>query len=222
MACNLINAYAAAGNDCKITMAGTGSRAYVFNKDDWKTAIDENADPSITDGTVPTTKGFPKPGKYGFYGLDDEGEVDLDAKAKLNLLKLYAIDIKTDSGQVTSEKGEDNKAASQIGQFVVDGNIEAFNEIARTLAFIDFGMLIERVGGGFYVVMSPWKSAKLNNAYDSGTTFDSDHGFTAQVTASPSEYGVTFLPDGSALAKGLNSTITDDAAKVNESTLNVA
>lgn len=196
MACDLLNAYAATGNSCKISMAGTGTRAYLFLRDEWKAKIDDRVKRKPPHVPNPQTYGLPTPGKYGIYGLDKNGNYDTDAVIKLMLLDLYAIDIKTDSGQVTSEKGEDNKAASQIGQFVIDGNIEAFNEIARSLAFKDFGMIIPKVGGGYYVVMSPWKSAKLQNAYDSGTTFDSDHGFTAQVSASPCEYGVTYLLDG--------------------------
>lgn len=197
MSCNFNNAFKDS-KSCAIAMAGTGDRVYFFDKDKWLTSINNAADDE-SDSSI-TTKGFPKPGYEGFYGNNDDGsDDDKEVIAKLNLLNntnLWAVDIKTDSGQVTSEKSADNEASSQVGTFVVADNIEAFNELAHTLAFVDYGVIIPRVGGGFYVVMSPYKKTTLENNYDSGTTFDSDHGFTATVTASPSEYGVTFLPDG--------------------------
>ena len=205
MSCKYINAFKNA-ESCKITMAGTGDRVYFFDKDEWTTAISNaikggaDAPESVEEGSI-TTEGLPEPGYKGFYGLKDDGTDDEEVIAKLNLLNgkdvtLWAVDIKTDSGQVTSEKSDTNEASSQVGTFVVADNIENFNELAHTLAFVDYGCLIPRVGGGFYVVMSPYKKPTLSNNYDSGTTYDSDHGFTATVTASPCEYGVTFMPDG--------------------------
>lgn len=173
MACNLKSALKDK-NNCKLTMAGTGDRVFFFDKNDLYGE----------DGALPV------PGDGGKY----------EANAFANLQgKLYAVDIKTDSGQVTSAKTAEVEANSQIGTFVVADNIDAFNETAHALAFMDFGCFIPRVGGGYYVIMSPYKKTKLENNYDSGTTYDSDHGFTATVTAAPCEYAVTtWTPENNA------------------------
>lgn len=165
MACNLKSALKDK-TTCKLTMAGTGDRAFFFDK----------ADLYGDDGILPV------PGEGGKY--------DASAFAALQG-KLVAVDIKPDSGQVTSAKTAETEANSQVGTFVVTDNIDNFNETAHALAFIDFGVIIPKVGGGYYIVMSPYKKTKIENNYDSGTTYDSDHGFTVTVTAAPVEYAVT-------------------------------
>ena len=185
--CNVVSAIKAA-DTCKPSMAGTGDKAYFFDKAEWLKRI------STEGATGITTKSLPVPGKNGKLEVDETGQPDAEAKAKMLLLKnfLYKADIKIDSGQVTSESAEGNEANMQKVLFVVDGNVDAFNELAHSLNLIDFGAIIPRVGGGYYVVYSPYKRTQLNNAYDSGTTWDSDHGFTAQVSASPCDYAYTF------------------------------
>ncbi len=165
--CNLKSALKDSGR-CKINMAGTGDRAFFFDKDELIAAIVGHK--------------LPEPGADGKYAED--------AFVKLQGL-LAAVDIKPNSGQVTSEKGAENEASSQVGTFVVCDNIDAFNELEHALRFKDFGCLIPKVGGGFYVIMSPYKKTQLESNYDSGTTYDSDHGFTVTLTAAPSEFGVT-------------------------------
>lgn len=166
MACNLKSALKNQ-TTCKLAMAGTGDRVYFFDKANLLTQ-------DVTS--------YPEPGDGGVY---PEGAFDLLQG------HLYAVDIKTDSGQVTSSKGAEVEANSQVGTFVVTDNIDAFNQTAHALGFIDFGCFIPRVGGGYYVIMSPYKKTKMENNYDSGTTYDSDHGFTVTVTAAPSEYAIT-------------------------------
>lgn len=171
MACDLLSALKDAKR-CKIAMAGTGDRVYFFDKEVLST----------TDGSIP------EPGDGGVY-----------APEAFNSLQgtLAAVDIKTDSGQVTSEKGADNEANSLVGTFVVADNVEKFNELEHALRFKDFGVFIPKVGGGFYVIMSPWKKTTIESNYDSGTTYDSDHGFTVTCTAAPAEYGITtWAPEG--------------------------
>lgn len=167
MACNLLSALKD-DKRCKIAMAGTGDRVFFFDK----------ADLVEAEGAVP------EPGDGGVYATDafnslQEGQ------------KLAAVDIKTDSGQVTSEKGADNEANSLVGTFVVADNVEDFNELEHALRFKDFGVFIPKVGGGYYVIMSPYKKTTIESNYDSGTTYDSDHGFTVTCTAAPAEYGIT-------------------------------
>lgn len=165
MGCNLKSALKDK-TTCKLSLAGTGDRAFFFDK----------ADLYGEDGVLP------EPGDGGKYAAADFAPLQG---------KLVAVDIKSNSGQVTSSKTAETEANSQVGTFVCTDNIDGFNELAHALAFIDFGCLIPRVGGGYYVIMSPYKKTTLENNYDSGTTYDSDHGFTVTVTAAPSEYSIT-------------------------------
>lgn len=183
MACNLISALKDA-KQCKIAMAGTGDRVFFFDKDELLAAISADAEAEV--------KALPEPGDKGIYPAN---------AFKYLEGKLAAVDIKTDSGQVTSEKGADNEANSLVGTFVVSDNVENFNELEHALRFKDFGCFIPKVGGGYYVIMSPYKKSTIESNYDSGTTYDSDHGFTVTVTAAPAEYGITTWNPGEDLSE---------------------
>lgn len=193
MACDLINAWKSTEN-CKLTMAGTGDQMYIFDKKAWLKRITE----AKSAGKGITTASIPEPGKGGWYGKNAEGQEDAEAVAKMELLRgfLVGIDIKTDSGEVTGTKDEGSQASSQAVNFVVDGNIEDFNETAHAMRFTDFGALVPRSNGGYYVVLSAFKSARFSNSFTTGTTYDSDHGHTVTVTAAPTEYDVCFWDPG--------------------------
>lgn len=165
--CNLVSALKDA-EKCKITLAGTGDRVFFFDKDELLTKMEGGK--------------LPEPDESGVYAED--------AFANLQGI-LAAVDIKPDSGQVTSAKSAEVDASSQVGTFIVRDNIEAFNKLEHTLRFKDFGCLIPKPGGGYYVIMSPYKKTTLESNYDSGTTYDSDHGFTVTATAAPVEFGIT-------------------------------
>ena len=203
MACNLLNALKDAKR-CKIAMAGTGDRVVFFDKDALLQKITE--DPEGKYGSA-----LPEPGVGGIY------PPDCAFMALEGLETLAAVDIKTDSGQVTSEKGAENEANSLVGTFVVADNIDNFTQVEHTLRFQNFGAFIPRIGGGYYVIMSPYKKTTLESNFDSGTTYDSDHGFTVTLTAAPAEFGVTtWFPKDS---KGNPIDISAWAIKNNTATL---
>ena len=214
MACDLINAWKSA-DTCKLTMAGTGDQMYLFDKKAWLKRIAE-AKNARTSGI--TMSSLPTPGKGGWYGKNAEGAEDAEAVAKMQLLKGYlvGVDIKTDSGEVTGTKDEGSQASSQAVSFVVDDNIEDFNETAHAMRFTDFGAFVPRANGGYYVVLSAFKSARFSNSFTTGTTYDSDHGHTVTVTAAPTDYDVCFWDPGEDLytwCKGVDQTTVSPEAR---------
>lgn len=150
---------------CSMTMPGTGDTIYVFDIDD-------------TFGDA-----IPNPGDDGFY----------TAAQFANILKsrqaLHKIDIKSDSGQVTSEKGEDTEGRSLVGTAIVDHNIVKFQAMDEAMSFRNMGALFPDNNGNYYVIMSSYKRTQYTSNYDSGTTYDSDHGFTITFTVSPVYFG---------------------------------
>lgn len=169
-------------------MAGTGDQAFAIDKDLWLQKIAEAAK---VEGSKIKSISIPEPGFGGVYGAGEtKGSKDEEVLAKMEILKgmLHGYDIKTDSGEVTSESGEDQQANTCSVKFLIDNNTMDWNEAARVLKQKNFGFVIPDPNGGYFVVLSPVKTAKLNNAFTSGTTWDSEHGHTATVSAAPCTY----------------------------------
>lgn len=163
--------------------AGTGDRIYVFDLDDDVIGQIKDVAPADT----------------GFYNEETFKNV-------LNG-RLYPIDIKTDTGQVTSEKAEDAEGRTLTGTAVIDHSIDRFLAIDAAMAFMNLGVLIPMDDQKCYVIMSPYKRVKYSSNYDSGTTYDSDHGFTITFTVSPVLYGCPMvLLSGSDLRNLMNTT----------------
>lgn len=166
--CNLDKHITRAENQCgKPMFAGTGDRIYIFDMNCFK------------DG-IPAPQG----GKYDadeiLKGLPDTTGNGIQSKC-------YAIDIKSDSGQVTSEKAEGSEFRTLTGTAVIDHHVNTFLAIDRAIAGSNVGVLIpDGTKNSFYVLMSPFgKRTKYSSNYDSGTTYDSDHGFTITFTVAP-------------------------------------
>lgn len=102
--------------------------------------------------------------------------------------KLIAVDIKEQSGQVTSESTPDGGGFSNVCTFTVAKNMEKFAFNLRTLNNVKFGAFCPDGTGGYYAFYSVMGSATISNSGDSGNTFDSEHGHTTTVTAAPMYY----------------------------------
>lgn len=173
MSCNFSHLYRHVKDEpcgAALAMPGTGDTIYVFDID----ACFPDGAPSPQDATKDSNT-------EGFYDA---------ATFKKGLQKgsVIAIDIKADSGQVTSEKNEDNEGRSLVGTAIVDHSIDDFSAIDEAMAFSNIGVLFPDNAGDFYVIMSPFKRTQYTCNYDSGTTYDSDHGFTITFTCSPVLY----------------------------------
>lgn len=164
------------------TPAGTGDRIYVFD-------LDEDGVDVLKDMA---------PANTGFY--------DVDTFISALNGKIYPIDIKTDSGQVTSEKAEDSESRTLTGTAVIDHSIDKFLAIDAAMAFMNLGVLIPIDDKSCYVIMSPYRRVKYSSNYDSGTTYDSDHGFTITFTVSPVLYACPMVKLTAAHLRSMSNT----------------
>lgn len=151
------------GETCENDYAGVGDRVYFARK------ADLTAKPTIEDFNPDTNE-------YKAAAFNDlQG-------------KMYAIDIKPDSGQVTGEGAEGVEGHSNVGTFVVNKNVDAAVAVLRNARMLDCVWFIPDNKGKYYVLYSSAKKARVATNYDSGTTYDSDHGVTATVTVAPCEF----------------------------------
>lgn len=172
ISCNLLNVTRKKSACDKPMFAGTGDRIYVFEMERFKDGI-----PSPCGGLYNTDDIL--------NGISKEGDSD---RYQDNGIQghCYAIDIKPDSGQVTSEKAEGSDFRTLTGTAVIDHHVNDFLAVDRAIAGSNIGVLIPDGSGYFYVLMSPFgKRTKYSSNYDSGTTYDSDHGFTITFTVAP-------------------------------------
>ena len=184
-----------AGQTCTFVPAGTGDRIYVFDLDD--------------------------PALSGLIGLEPDGTGFYDTDTFKSVLnqRIFPIDIKSDSGQVTSEKAEDQQGRTLTGTAVIDHNIDKFLAIDAAMGFMNLGVIIPMDSTKCYVIMSPYKRVKYSSNYDSGTTYDSDHGFTITFTVSPVIYGCPMVKLSSSDLNTLANT-TDYSSKYEVSSAN--
>lgn len=168
MACNFSDVILDA-SVCESDFGGVGDRVYLFN------VADLTERPSQDD-------------------IKDDNTYDSTAFNTLRG-KLYAVDIRENSGQVTSQKSENGDGFAVTGTFVVHKHLDEFAALARTLSLVNFGCFIPDNKGKYYVLYSEYKRTKFGNAFDSGTTYDSEHGHTVTVEVAPMEYPtVKFAP----------------------------
>lgn len=159
MACTLNNVINSL-DKCEENFSGVGSRMYFFLCSD----LD----------SIPTRS-------------DKEAAFTPDSFSELNG-KLYAVDIKEQSGKVTSESTADGGGFSNVCQFTVAKNMEEYAFILRTLNNVKFGAFCPDGTGGYYAFYSVMGSATMANSGDSGDSYDSDHGHTTTLTAAPMYY----------------------------------
>lgn len=185
MACKLINVKNKI-TDCEENFSGVGSRIYFFICDDLKT--------------------MPK-------RSETEAAFTPDSFKELNG-KLIAVDIKEQSGQVTSESTPDGGGFSNVCTFTVAKNMEKYAFDLRTLNNVKFGAFCPDGTGGYYVFYSVMGSATMTNSGDTGNTYDSDHGHTTTLTAAPMYYPMMkWNPvDDQAKAINLDAWVQNDEA----------
>ena len=174
MACNLKNILIN-GQSCEEEFSGAGTRVYLFMASDLA-------------GIPQTTKG-------------DKAEFRQDAFNSL-IGKLYGIDIKEYSAQITSTANPNAGGFSNVLAFTVAKNMSQFSYVLRTLHNMKVGALVSDGKGGYYVIFSVFGSTTLENSGDSGTTPDSDHGHNTTITANPMIYPMQrFVPVTGATVK---------------------
>lgn len=119
--------------------------------------------------------------------IEDKNEYESDVFNSLQG-KLHAIDIKQDSGQVTGEDAEGVDGYTNVGTFVIDKNLDAAAATLRGIKMLNTVWFIPDGKGKYYVLYSRTKRTKVTAPFDSGITYDSDHGHTVTITVAPCEF----------------------------------
>ena len=98
------------------------------------------------------------------------------------------------SVQLTSTGNEGPKGFNVQLVFVIDRDVENASQVIRILKNRgDAIFFVENPSapGTYRVVYDPVAGTEINANYDSGTTPDSDSGYTVTVTSNPNRYGLT-------------------------------
>ena len=106
----------------------------------------------------------------------------------------WKIRCKKQSVQLTSTGNEGPKGFNVQLVFVIDRDVENASQVIRILKNRgDAIFFVENpsVPGTYRVVYDPVAGTEINANYDSGTTPDSDSGYTVTVTSNPNRYGLT-------------------------------
>ena len=106
----------------------------------------------------------------------------------------WKIRCKKQSVQLTATGNEGPKGFNVQLVFVIDRDVENASQVIRILKNRgDAIFFVENPSspGTYRVVYDPVAGTEINANYDSGTTPDSDSGYTVTVTSNPNRYGLT-------------------------------
>lgn len=103
--------------------------------------------------------------------------------------KIYAIDIKEESGEISYTTNPDGGGFTNQIQFTVAKNMHAMSFNMRTLNNVKFLAFAPDGDDGYYTFYSVMGSAKISEGTGTtGNTTDSDHGHTTTISAGPMFY----------------------------------
>ena len=166
LSCDLKDiAQAAAG--CEEQLSGLGNMVYVAYPEDLTATPEYSEDAATFDSSAFTFK--PSKGAW-------------------------KIRCKKQSVQLTATGNEGPKGFNVQLVFVIDRDVENASQVIRILKNRgDAIFFVENPSspGTYRVVYDPVAGTEINANYDSGTTADSDSGYTVTVTSNPNRYGLT-------------------------------
>lgn len=164
MTCNLKPVTSVA--DCMEDFAGTASKFFIFKAD----ANNINAVEYSDEANEMTL-------------LDAEGET-------VSSVAAYQVNIKAQTGQVTSQSNPDAGGFTNTFTGRVAKNTDAWSYNARIMNNSSgWGILVPTgLKDEYFVIFDTAFDCTFESAYDSGTTPDSDHGSTFTIACSPMRY----------------------------------
>ena len=155
------------GASCTENFSGVGMTLYVFNANDLEVAPDYNEE-------------------GGEDGVPGYTTASFDLKKGAGA---YHINLKRQSGKVTSTSTPDGGGFVNTFTGVVAANMEKMSLLARTLNNSnEWGAMIGDGKGGYYVLYDPTFGISFTIEGDTGDTPESDHGFTITIAAGPMLY----------------------------------
>ena len=144
---------------CQTELAGNGDQVYYFDR-----ALVKDLD------------------------IDENGNLNADEFVAAVTGKVYELDMHTDTVQGTATVEDDQTAGQSQLTARSDKGEQAFRRFDRLARYQDFAYMAVSTTGFLRLYYGQFKRAKYSSSYDTGTEYNSDHGFTITVTVPATEY----------------------------------
>lgn len=164
---------------CKTELAGNGDQIYYF-----KRALVKDLD------------------------IDEKGNLNPDDFVDAVRGKVYQLDMHSDTVQGTATVEDDQTAGQSQLTARADKGEQDFRQFDRTARYADFAYMAVSATGFLRLYYGQHKRNKYSSSYDTGTEYNSDHGFTITITAPATEYAYIGV-DLSKQASEPKATISD-------------
>lgn len=147
------------GEMCQTELAGNGDSIYYFNRS--------------------LVKDLP---------IDEKGNLDADAFVAAVTGHVYQLDMHSDTVQGTATVEDDQTAGQSQLTARADKGEQDFRQFDRAARYADFAYMAVSTTGFLRLYYGQHKRNKYASSYDTGTEYNSDHGFTITITAPATEY----------------------------------
>lgn len=144
---------------CKTELAGNGDQIYYF-----KRALVKDLD------------------------IDEHGNLNPDNFVAAVRGKVYQLDMHSDTVQGTATVEDDQTAGQSQLTARADKGEQDFRQFDHTARYADFAYMAVSATGFLRLYYAQQKRNKYSSSYDTGTEYNSDHGFTITITAPATEY----------------------------------
>lgn len=120
--------------------------------------------------------------------IDKQGNLNPDDFVAAVRGKVYQLDMHSDTVQGTATVEDDQTAGLSKLTARADKGEQDFRQFDRTARYADFAYMAVSATGFLRLYYGQHKRNKYSSSYDTGTEYNSDHGFTITITAPATEY----------------------------------
>ena len=120
--------------------------------------------------------------------IDQHGNLNPDDFVTAVRGKVYQLDMHSDTVQGTATVEDDQTAGQSQLTARADKGEQNFRQFDRTARYADFAYMAVSATGFLRLYYGQHKRNKYSSSYDTGTEYNSDHGFTITITAPATEY----------------------------------
>lgn len=120
--------------------------------------------------------------------IDQHGNLNPDDFVAAVRGKVYQLDMHADTVQGTATVEDDQTAGQSQLTARADKGEQNFRQFDRTARYADFAYMAVSATGFLRLYYGQHKRNKYSSSYETGTEYNSDHGFTITITAPATEY----------------------------------
>ena len=120
--------------------------------------------------------------------IDEKGNLDADAFVKAVKGNLHQLDMHADTVQGTATVEDDQTAGQAQLTGRADKGEQNFRQFDRMARYKDLAYFAVSTTGFIRAYYGQHKRNKYSSSFDTGTEYNSDHGFTITITAPAMEY----------------------------------